>query len=55
MLMFIGAADHKNSSMESLIWIGPTVILLLAYLGYFSVLKFRRVRTESDQFEKMQK
>ena len=27
----------------------------IAYLGYFSVLKFRRVKEESEKFEKMQK
>lgn len=39
----------------ALFWVIPTILLLFAYLGYFSVLKFRRVRTESNQFEKMQK
>lgn len=27
----------------------------IAYLGYFSVLKFRRVKEESKKFEKMKK
>jgi hypothetical protein len=32
-----------------------TSLLLLAYLGWFTVLKFRRVAREKIEFKKMQK
>ena len=55
LLIFLGAAKHKETAWDSLLFVIPTSLFLLSFLGYFSVLKFRRHRTESNQFEKMQK
>ena len=55
LLLFIGSASHKNSMWTPFIFSMITGFGSIAYLGYFSVLKFRRVKKESDQFEKMQK
>jgi len=54
LLLYMGPAGHRDSIWDTLIWMGPTCLCILAYLGYFSVLKFRRVREESVAFEKMQ-
>lgn len=48
LLMYIGASQHQSTVYNDLIWGGLSSILLLAYLGYFSVLKFRRVRIEAE-------
>lgn len=41
--------------MSTLAMMMFTGFLLLAYLAYFSVLKFRRVKKESEQFDTMKK
>ena len=50
-MVYIGAAGHRNSMGSELYFMLLVCFLLLVYLGYFSVLKFRRVKKESSQFE----
>ena len=49
--LFIGRVTHKQSDVNSLVWMLVTGACLLSYLGWFSVLKFRRVKKEALQFE----
>ena len=54
-LMYIGNATYRASIWSTLAWMMITGFSLLAYLGYFSVLKFRRVGKEATKFETMKK
>ena len=54
-LMYIGATEYKGSVMGKLTWMLATGTLLLAFLAYFSVLKYRRVQRETNEFKIMQK
>lgn len=53
--IFIGSAKDRQVASDELLWLLPTCFALLAYLGYFSVLKFRRVKLEAGQFELLEK
>ena len=52
MSIFIGKAGEQNSIIEPLSIQLITGFALLAYLGWFTVLKFRRVKKEQIDFEK---
>ena len=47
-LLYIGNAERRDNIMSTLAMMMFTGFLLLAYLAYFSVLKFRRVKKESE-------
>ena len=44
--IFIGNAKHQSSLESEIFFMMGTVLALLAYLGYFSVKKFRRVKKD---------
>ena len=54
-LMYIGNATYRASIWATLAWMLITGFSLLAYLGCFSVLKFRRVSKDAKKFETMKK
>ena len=47
-LLYIGNAERRDTIMSTIAMMFFTGFLLLAYLAYFSVLKFRRVKKESE-------
>ena len=51
--MFIGKATPMYSLIPEAVLVTITSFALLAYVGYFSVLKFRRVKSERAEFEKI--
>ena len=55
MSIFIGKADNQRNILDPLLWQAITASLLLAYVGWFTVLKFRRVKVEKTDFEKISK
>ena len=52
---FMGKADKDDPIMGDLVFMSLTIFFLIAYVAYFSVKKFRRVKQEKIVFEKMQK
>ena len=42
--VFLGKADHEKDNSTAISWSLATSVILLAYVGWFTVVKFRRVR-----------
>ena len=48
--VFLGKADQEQTVTTMAYWMILTGFAILAYVGWFSVLKFRRVKQEKAQF-----
>lgn len=55
MAVFIGKTTHKNTIMSELTIALASGFCLLSFLGYFTVIKFRRVKREKIEFKQIQK
>ena len=53
--VFLGRADHKHHDLLDVTFIFLCSFSLIAYLAYFTVLKFRRVAREKAAFAQIQK
>ena len=53
MAIFIGNAGHRPVLLNDAIVYSMCGLLLFAYLGWFTVLKFRRVRREEIEYNKV--
>ena len=53
--VFIGKTDKKLVILPELLMALFTWFLLLGFVGYMTVLKFRRVRSEKAEFQKIEK
>lgn len=51
--IFIGSTTHKESILSSLWYMLATGFALMGYVGALSVAKFRRVKIEKAEFEKI--
>lgn len=51
----MGKAEESDPIFGDLVFMSLTLFSLIAYVAYFTVKKFRRVKHEKVVFEKMQK
>ena len=55
MSLLIGKAPYENSILEEIVVIFGTLTFLIAYVAYFTVLKFRRIDQEEIEYNKIKK
>lgn len=48
--IYVGPANYKESKFDTTVSIYLTIIALLVYLSYFTVLKFQRLSREESEF-----
>ena len=53
--LLIGKAPYENSILEEIVVIFGTLTFLIAYVAYFTVLKFRRIDQEEIEYNKIKK
>ena len=51
--VYIGRATYAEDKTSDNITVGLTMMFLLTYVSYFTVLKFKRIRREEKEFEKL--
>ena len=51
--IYLGPANDKNSIFSEVLVMVFTLSFLSIYVGYFSVLKFRRIRFEQQEYNKI--
>ena len=53
MNMFIGKAEASESALDQLVLVVSSLCALIAYVAYFTVLKFQRIEKEAEEYIKI--
>ena len=51
--MFIGKAEASESALDQLVLVVSSLCALIAYVAYFTVLKFQRIEKEAEEYIKI--